>query len=236
MVAMHKVYTDDPEAHKKDNMPRTQWQHTEYGPGLRCLLSGSQLSHHCTETRRCKQTGVYSVSLYMLMMTREMTSLGLLTTAKGTSWLESTQSCGFTCQMINSLSPFTSVLGDAQITCPVTLVPGHGLQRSCRGRTWPTHWLISSTETTNTPEMARGSSLWLSVSTLTRLWLQYRNACHTQLVIKIAMVETLLGSGGQRSSEIKTLFPGAQLFPWYYCQRKAEAKRTHGRGSSDALP
>ena len=157
---------------------------TEYGPGLRCLLSGSQLSHHCTETRRCKQTGVYSVSLHMLMMTREMTSLGLLTTARGISWFGSPQSCGFTCQMINSLSPFTSVLGDAHISCPVTLVPGHGLQRSCRGRTWPTHWLISSTETTNTPEMARGSSLWLSVSTLTGLWLQYRNACHTQLVIK----------------------------------------------------
>ena len=157
---------------------------TEYGPGLRCLLSGSQLSHHCTETRRCKQTGVYSVSLHMLMMTREMTSLGLLTTARGISWFGSPQSCGFTCQMINSLSPFTSVLGDAHFSCPVTLVPGHGLQRSCRGRTWPTHWLISSTETTNTPEMARGSSLWLSVSTLTGLWLQYRNACHTQLVIK----------------------------------------------------
>ena len=51
---------------------------------------------------------------------------------------------------------------------------------------------IPPTETPNTQEVAIGSLLCLGVSTLTGLWLQCRNACHSQLVIKKGKVGTVM--------------------------------------------
>ena len=51
---------------------------------------------------------------------------------------------------------------------------------------------IAPTETPNTQEVAIGSLLCLGVSTLTGLWLQCRNACHSQLVIKKGKVGTVM--------------------------------------------
>jgi hypothetical protein len=51
---------------------------------------------------------------------------------------------------------------------------------------------IPPTETPNTQEVAIGSHLCLGVSTLTGLWLQYRNACHSQMVIKKGKVGTVM--------------------------------------------
>jgi hypothetical protein len=82
---------------------------------------------------------------------------------------------------------------------------------------------IPPTETPNNQEVVIGSHLCLAVSTLTGLWLQYRNTCHSHLVIKKVRWE-LTWTDCQSLSENMSLWPGAQLSPSYYSQIATEAK------------
>ena len=131
---------------KRETMPGNYWHQKEFVLSLRCLHSGSQFYQYSRETRRCKQPGVSSVSLNMLIITRDV-SLNKLIITRETAysgwssieqsviWLQSHQSRGFTSQMVKSQFSSTLVLGDAQISYPVMLGPGLGLQKSCSERT-----------------------------------------------------------------------------------------------------
>ena len=55
-------------------MPESQLHPKDFGPDLRCLLCGSQLSHHSVEARVSKHPGVSSASLHMLIVTTEVSS------------------------------------------------------------------------------------------------------------------------------------------------------------------
>ena len=127
---------------KRETMPGNYWHQKEFVLGLRCLHSGSQFYQYSRETRRCKQPGVSSVSLNKLIITRETAYSGWLSTEQSAIWLQSHQSRGFTSQMVKSQFSSTLVLGDAQISYPVMLGPGLGLQKSFSERTWSKYYQL----------------------------------------------------------------------------------------------